>query len=99
MTSPISRNRMNLPLSASSHSPVAEPLRGMIADLFEAHQEGEHQPAALNAVDLLELLRQIIHHLLVQCGLLAGSRQNVFTSVLSGRSEMMLLSVFSRRRM
>ena len=37
---------------------VAQPLRGMVADLLEAHQEGEHEAAALDAVGVLQLGRQ-----------------------------------------
>ena len=51
---------------------VAEPLRGMVADLLQAHQEGEHQAPPLHAVDLLELVGQVLHRLLVERRLLAA---------------------------
>ena len=44
-------------------------------------------------------LGQLVHRLLVERRLLAAQWQYAFTSVLSGRSAMTVLSVFSRRRM
>ena len=41
----------------------------MVADLLEAHQEREHEPAALHAVDLLELFFERVDGLAVECGL------------------------------
>ena len=51
---------------------VAEPLRGMIADLLEPHEEGQHDAAALDALGSLELLGEILHRLLIERRLLAA---------------------------
>ena len=37
---------------------VAQPLRGMVADLLQSHQEREHQALALHALGLLQRLLQ-----------------------------------------
>src|SRR5262245_23836530 len=47
-------------------APIAEPLRGMIADLLETHQEGQHEPATLHAINLLKLVSERLHALLVE---------------------------------
>ena len=44
----------------------------MIADLLQPHQRGEHQPAPSHALGLLGVGEQLIDHLLVERGLLAG---------------------------
>src|SRR5262245_2610906 len=46
--------------------PIAEPLRGMIADLLETHQESQHEPATLHAIDLLKLVGERLHALMVE---------------------------------
>src|SRR5262249_44745893 len=46
--------------------PVAEPLRGMIADLLETHQESQHESATLHAIDLLKLVGECLYGLLVE---------------------------------
>ena len=53
---------------------VAEPLRGMVADLLEPHQEGEHDAPALDAVGVVELVGEVVHRLLVERRLLAAQR-------------------------
>ena len=53
---------------------VAEPLRGMVADLLQAHEQGEHDAPALDAVGVLELLGELVDRLLVERGLLAAQR-------------------------
>jgi len=50
---------------------VTQPLRGVIADLFEAHQRCEHDAAALHSVGSLELGRELGHRLLIEGRLLA----------------------------
>ena len=62
------------PLAAVVLGPgaVAQPLRRVVADLLEAHEEGEHQPLALDALGVLELLGQLLDGLLVERGLLAA---------------------------
>ena len=51
---------------------VAEPLRGMIADLLQAHEQREHHAPALDAVDVFELVGEIVDRLLVERRLLAA---------------------------
>ena len=51
---------------------VAQPLRGMVADLLEAHQNREHDAPALDALGVFELLGEILDRLLVERGLLAA---------------------------
>ena len=51
---------------------VAQPLRGMIADLLEAHQEGEDEPLAPDSRGTCDPLAQLPHRLLVEGGLLAA---------------------------
>ena len=51
---------------------VAEPLRGMVADLLQPHEEGEHDAPALHSVDVFELAGEIVHRLLVERRLLAA---------------------------
>src|ERR1700693_1816405 len=46
----------------------------MVADLLEAHQEGQHQPLAPYPGGIRELLGQLLHRLLVECGLVAAER-------------------------
>src|SRR5262249_42564498 len=46
--------------------PIAEPLRGMIADLLETHQESQHESATPHAIDLLKLVGERLHSLLVE---------------------------------
>jgi hypothetical protein len=45
---------------------------GMVADLLEAHQRGEHEPAASHALGLFGVGEQLVDDLLVQRRLLAG---------------------------
>ena len=45
---------------------------GGVADLLEAHQSGQHQPAAFHALGLLGVDEQLVDHLLIQRGLLPG---------------------------
>src|SRR5262245_52588306 len=47
-------------------SPIAKPLRGMIADLLETHEEGQHESATPHAIDLLKLVSERLHALLVE---------------------------------
>ena len=51
---------------------VAEPLRGMVADLLEPHEQGQHDALALDAIGIFELAGQFLHRLLVERGLLAA---------------------------
>ena len=44
----------------------------MVADLLEAHEKGEYQPLAANALGFLKLLGQLFDGLLVERGLLAA---------------------------
>ncbi len=58
-------------------SSVAGQLIGVIADLFESHQIGQHQTLALNAVGVLQLLDQGVCRLLVElCLRFAQSAKN-----------------------
>ena len=54
------------PLAAVGFAPgaVAQPLRGMIANLFEAHQKRKNQPLAANPYGRVKLLSEIVHGLL-----------------------------------
>src|SRR5215813_56799 len=46
---------------------LAEPLRWMITDLFEPHEERQNHPAPLDSVlPFLELIREFFHRLLIQ---------------------------------
>ena len=56
--------------------PVAKPLGGMIADLFEAGQKGEDDAPALDTFGLrgLQPFRQFVDGLLIERGLAAGQR-------------------------
>ena len=80
---------------------VAEPLRGVVADLLEPHQRRQDQPAPLRSRRRLPAASaQLVDGLLVERRLLlASGRRRPCTSVLSGRSAITRLSVFSRRRM
>ena len=50
-------------------------MRGVIADLLEADEEGEDDAwAPVDAVDRLDPMRQILHRLLVERRLLAAQR-------------------------
>ena len=62
------------PLAAVLFAPraVAQPLRRMIADLLEAHQERQHHAFALHARRLRELFGQVLDRLLIERRLLAG---------------------------
>ena len=51
---------------------VLEELGRVIADLLEPRQGGEHQPLALDAVGRLQLALHVVHHGLVERGLLRG---------------------------
>ena len=55
---------------------VSEPLRGVVADLFEPGEKGQDDAAALNALHLrgLQPFRQIRHRLLIQRRLPPGER-------------------------
>ena len=79
--------------------PIAEPLRGVVANLLQAHQGGQHQPLALDAIGLLQLLSEVLDGLASSAACLRDSGQKALISVLSGKSAMMLLSVLRRRRM
>ena len=70
MTSAISRNRAHLPLSSSLPTAVSQPLRRVVADLLEPHQERQHQALALNPLGFLKLLGQLFDRLLVEGSLL-----------------------------
>ena len=62
------------PLAAIGFAPgaVAKPLRGVIADLLEAHQERKNQPLAANPLGRIKLLGEVVHRLLIEGGLLAA---------------------------
>ncbi len=51
---------------------VAQPLRGMVADLLEPHQHRQHDALALDALGLLQAFRQVLDGLGVQRGLPAA---------------------------
>src|ERR1019366_3364802 len=51
---------------------VAQPLRRVVTDLFESHQERQHDALALDALCVIELLCQFLHRLLVECCLFAA---------------------------
>src|SRR5215472_10239511 len=53
---------------------LAEPLRRMVADLLQSHEECEHQSPAFHSIDLLKLLAKIVHRLLIERCLLAAKR-------------------------
>ena len=55
-----------------SPSVVAEPLRGMITDLFQPHEKGEDCASPLYSIDVFELARQLFHRLLVKRRLFAA---------------------------
>ncbi len=55
-------------------APVAEPLRGMVADLLEPQQGGEDRAAPLDAVHRAEPPLELLHGLLVEGRLLPGER-------------------------
>ena len=85
----------------ASQAPSPSQCDGMVADLLEAHQIREHEAAALDALAprascVAPARRPPARRAPPAVRL---SRQNAFTSVLSGRSAMTVLSVFSRRRM
>ena len=65
-TSAISRRRR--PFAAVFLRPdiVVQPLRGMIADLLQPHQHRQHDALALDALGLLQALRQVLDGLAVQ---------------------------------
>ena len=50
---------------------IAQPVRGVIADLLEAHQRREHDAATFHPLGSLELGRQLGHRLLVERRLFA----------------------------
>ena len=78
---------------------VAQPLRGVIANLLEAHEEGEHQsPPRDPVVGLFQPLLQFVDGGLIERRLFARQMAKGLTSVLSGRSAIMLLSVLRCRR-
>ena len=60
ITSTSSRRRANLPLSSARPAAVAQPLRRMVADLLEAHQEGQHDAPAADAVGIIQRARQLL---------------------------------------
>jgi hypothetical protein len=62
---------------------VAEPLRGMVADLLQPHEESEDDAPAFHSIDVFELAGEVVHRLLVERRLLAAQGQKTFTSVLS----------------
>ena len=68
----MSRRRASFTAVGFGPGAVPEPLRGVVADLLQPHQEGEHQAPALHAVDLLEPVAQVLHRLLVERRLLAA---------------------------
>ena len=51
---------------------VAEPLRGMVADLLQPHEESEDDAPAFHSIDVFELAGEVVHRLLVQRRLLAA---------------------------
>ena len=46
----------------------------MVADLFEPHEEGEHDAPALDAVEIGDLAGKVLHRLLVERRLLAAQQ-------------------------
>ena len=71
----------------------------MVADLLELGQRGQDQPAPLDALRRLDAFQHVVDHRLVERGLLGGQVADTSISSFSGRSAMIDLSVFSRRRM
>ena len=53
----------------SSPGRIAQPLRGVVADLFETHQVGEHDAFSTDSFGILECGGEILHRALVECGL------------------------------
>ena len=64
---------------------VAEPLRGMVADLLQPHEKGQHDASALHPIDLFELAGEIVHRLLVKRRLLAAQGAEGFHLGLVGQ--------------
>ena len=59
ISSQISASRANLPLSSGAIAAVAQQLAGVVAELLEPHQIGQHQAAPLHAVDALRARRPV----------------------------------------
>src|SRR5271157_192431 len=78
---------------------VPQPLRWMIAYLLEPHQERQYQPLALDSLAASSCAASSSTASWYSTACLRLSWQNALTSVLSGRSEITVLSVFSRRKM
>ena len=53
---------------------VAQPLRGMIANLFQPHQQRKHDAATLDSIRLFELTGKIVDCLLIQRHLLSAQQ-------------------------
>ena len=66
ISSQISASRANLPLSSGSVAAVAQQLAGVVAELLEPHQVGQHQAAPLHAVHVVQQLGQFLDQLGVQ---------------------------------
>src|SRR3954454_16167096 len=62
------------PLAAVLFPPgtIGQPLRGVIADLLEAHQEGQDQSASLDTGRGLDLFSQVMNRLFIQRSLSAA---------------------------
>ena len=66
---------VQLPAAAGQAGPVAQRVRRVVADLLQPGERGQHQPAPPHALLLLGVLEQLVHHGLIQVGLLAGERR------------------------
>ena len=73
-------------------------LRGVVADLLQASQRGEHEAASLHPLGCLRVGEELVDDGLVHRRLLAGERSPHATfSILSGSSGRSVLSAFVRR--
>jgi len=64
---------------------VTEPLRGMVADLLQPHEERQHDAPALHSIDVFEMVGQLLHRLLVKRRLLAAQGAEGFYLGLVGQ--------------
>src|SRR3989442_1444174 len=62
------------PFSAVVFAPttVSQPLRGVVANLLEPHQERQYQALSLYSLGIGKLFSQVLHRLLIERGLLAA---------------------------
>ena len=63
---------LELARAAGERGAVAEELGGVVAHLLEAQHGGQHQAFAADALGLVDAAQHVVHHRLVERGLLLG---------------------------